>query len=86
MIGFGLDAKYFITPNGRSLFYYLGFPTKTLRWRNNFQIVFRHLLLFTRGLAARLDEKYTLKDRFQNHVYVFKASWVRSDEKYTLKG
>ena len=33
MIGFGLVAKYFITPNGRSLFYYLGFPTKTLRWR-----------------------------------------------------
>ena len=33
MIGFGLDAKYFITPNGRSLFYYLGFPTKTLRWQ-----------------------------------------------------
>ena len=32
MIGFGLVAKYFITPKGRSLFYYLCFPTKTLRW------------------------------------------------------
>ena len=35
--------------------------------------------------AARLDEKYTLKDRFQNRVYVFKASGVRSDEKIYIE-
>ena len=36
MIGFGLVAKYFITPNGCSLFCYLGFPTKTLRWQSDY--------------------------------------------------
>ena len=35
--------------------------------------------------VARLDEKYTLKDRFQNRVYVFKASGVRSDEKIYIE-
>ena len=38
-----------------------------------------------RGSAARLDEKYTLKDQFQNRVYVFKASGVRSDEKIYIE-
>ena len=30
---------------------------------------------------ARSDEHYTLKVRFENRVYVFKASGARSDEK-----
>ena len=42
-------------------------------------------LISRRGSTARLDEKYTLKDRFQNRVYVFKASGVRSDEKIYIE-
>ena len=30
-------------------------------------------------------KKYTLKGRFGNRVYVYKASEARSNEKYTLK-
>ena len=42
-------------------------------------------LVSRRGSAASSDEKYTLKDRFQNRVYVFKASGVRSDEKIYIE-
>ena len=37
------------------------------------------------SLGGDEKEKYTLKDRFQNRVYVFKASGVRSDEKIYIE-
>ena len=49
MIGFGLVAKYFITPKGRSLFYYLGFPTKTLRWLAVINLTTRLLSVLVRS-------------------------------------
>ena len=40
-----------------------------------------NVVISRHGSAASSGEKYTLKNRFQNRVYVFKASGVRSDEK-----
>ena len=42
-------------------------------------------LISRRSPAASSDEKYTLNDRFQNRVYDFEGSGVRSDEKIYIE-
>ena len=54
-------------------------------WLNCYDRVTVKTLISRRSSAASSDEKYTPNDRFQNRVYVFKASGVRSDEKIYIE-